>query len=138
MSMTKIDLDSYQNFVSAVTSETSNQTDTLVNRLQHLATYQNLNPSLLLTASIGLSSEGGEFSEIVKKMIFQGKPFTEEHRFHMKRELGDILWYWTNACRALGYSPNDVVAENVKKLESRYPGGSFNPFYSENRAEGDL
>jgi len=136
--MTKIDLDSYQNFVSAVTSETSNQTDTLVNRLQHLATYQNLNPSLLLTASIGLSSEGGEFSEIVKKMIFQGKPFTEEHRFHMKRELGDILWYWTNACRALGYSPNDVVAENVKKLESRYPGGSFNPFYSENRAEGDL
>lgn len=136
--MTKIDLDSYQNFVSAVTSETSNQTDTLVNRLQHLATYQNLNPSLLLTASIGLSSEGGEFSEIVKKMIFQGKPFTEEHRFHMKKELGDIAWYWTNACRALGYNPNDVIAENVKKLESRYPGGSFDPFYSENRAEGDL
>lgn len=136
--MTKIDLDSYHNFVSAVTSETSNQTDTLVNRLQHLATHENLNPSLLLTASIGLSSEGGEFSEIVKKMIFQGKPFNEEYRFHMKRELGDIIWYWTNACRALGYSPNDVIAENVKKLESRYPGGSFDPFYSENRAEGDL
>jgi NTP pyrophosphatase (non-canonical NTP hydrolase) len=138
MIMTKIDLDSYHNFVSAVTSETSNQTDTLVNRLQHLATHENLNPSLLLTASIGLSSEGGEFSEIVKKMIFQGKPFNEEQRFHMKRELGDIAWYWTNACRALGYSPNDVIAENVKKLESRYPGGSFDPFYSENRAEGDL
>jgi NTP pyrophosphatase (non-canonical NTP hydrolase) len=71
-------------------------------------------------------------------MIFQGKPFNEEQRFHMKRELGDIAWYWTNACRALGYSPNDVIAENVKKLESRYPGGSFDPFYSENRAEGDL
>jgi len=136
--MTKIDLDAYQNFVSVVTSETSNETDTLINRLQHLATHENLNPSLLLTASIGLSSEGGEFSEIVKKMIFQGKPFNEEHRFHMKRELGDIIWYWSNACRALGYNPNDVIAENVKKLESRYPGGSFDPFYSENRAEGDL
>ena len=136
--MTKIDLDSYQNFVAAVTSETSNQTDTLVNRLQHLATHENLNPSLLLTASIGLSSEGGEFSEIVKKMIFQGKPFNEEQRFHMKRELGDIIWYWANACRALGYSSNEVIAENVKKLESRYPGGSFDPFYSENRVDGDL
>lgn len=136
--MTKIDLDAYQKFVEVVTSETSNETDTLISRLQHLATYQNINPSLLLTASIGLSSEGGEFSEIVKKIIFQGKPFNEEQRFHLKRELGDIAWYWTNACRALGYNPNEVIAENVKKLESRYPGGSFDPFYSENRAEGDL
>ena len=138
MIMTKIDLDAYQKFVEVVTSETSNETDTLISRLQHLATYQNINPSLLLTASIGLSSEGGEFSEIVKKIIFQGKPFNEEQRFHLKRELGDIAWYWTNACRALGYNPNEVIAENVKKLESRYPGGSFDPFYSENRAEGDL
>ena len=136
--MTKIDLDAYQKFVEVVTSETSNETDTLISRLQHLATYQNINPSLLLTASIGLSSEGGEFSEIVKKIIFQGKPFNEEQRFHLKRELGDVAWYWTNACRALGYNPNEVIAENVKKLESRYPGGSFDPFYSENRAEGDL
>ena len=99
---------------------------------------ENLNIALLNTASTGLASEGGEFSEIVKKMLFQGKPFNEENRFHMKRELGDIIWYWANACRALGYDPNEVIAENVTKLESRYPGGSFDAWHSENRQQGDL
>jgi NTP pyrophosphatase (non-canonical NTP hydrolase) len=71
-------------------------------------------------------------------MVFQGKPFNEENRFHMKRELGDIMWYWINACRALNYDPNEVIAENVKKLESRYPGGKFDVYHSENRQINDL
>ena len=94
--------------------------------------------TLLLTASIGLSSEGGEFSEIVKKCLFQGKPLNDETVFHLKRELGDIMWYWSNACRSLGIDPNDVLEENVKKLESRYPGGKFDILYSENRKQGGL
>ena len=134
----QIDLVKYQNFVEAVTSRESNSTDSFIVRLEHLLQTHQLNPSLLLTAGIGLASEGGEFNEIVKKMVFQGKPFNEDNRYHMKRELGDIFWYWTNACRALGYDPNDVIAENVSKLESRYPGGHFDAFYSENRKEGDL
>ncbi len=97
-----------------------------------------INVPLLLCGAIGLGSETGEFQEIVKKMVFQGKPLTEETRFHMKRELGDIMWYWVNACRALDLDPNDVVAENVKKLEARYPGGQFDVYYSENRKAGDL
>jgi NTP pyrophosphatase (non-canonical NTP hydrolase) len=87
---------------------------------------------------MGLAAEGGEFVEIPKKIIFQGKPVNEENIFHMKRELGDIIWYWINACRALNLDPNDVIAENVRKLESRYPGGSFDAYYSENRKQGDL
>lgn len=133
----KIDLNKYQDFVQAVTSDASNNTETFVARVLELQ-EQNLNVSLLATAGIGLASEGGEFNEIVKKMLFQGKPFNEDNRFHMKRELGDIIWYWINACRALGYDPNEVIAENVTKLESRYPGGHFDAFYSENRKEGDL
>lgn len=133
----KIDLNKYQDFVQAVTSDASNNTATFVARVLELQ-EQNLNVSLLATAGIGLASEGGEFNEIVKKMLFQGKPFNEDNRFHMKRELGDIIWYWINACRALGYDPNEVIAENVTKLESRYPGGHFDAFYSENRKEGDL
>jgi NTP pyrophosphatase (non-canonical NTP hydrolase) len=136
--MNKLDLNKYQEFVQAVTSESSNNTDALIERLQDLNQHADINPALLLTASIGLSSEGGEFSEIVKKMLFQGKPFNEENRFHMKRELGDVIWYWMNACRALNYDPNEVIAENVHKLESRYPGGKFNAFYSEHRKDGDL
>ena len=134
----QVDLNKYQDFVEAVTSKPSKDVAVLIQRLHDLSQEPDLNISLLMTASIGLASEGGEFSEIVKKMVFQGKPFNEENRFHMKRELGDIIWYWVNACRALGYDPNDVVAENVKKLESRYPGGHFDPYYSENRKENDL
>jgi NTP pyrophosphatase (non-canonical NTP hydrolase) len=133
-----IDLNKYKDFVQEVTSDASNDTETLIARLRELKQQPNINPALLMTASTGLASEGGEFSEIVKKMMFQGKPFTEENRFHMKRELGDIIWYWTNACRALNYDPNDIIAENVSKLESRYPGGHFDAYYSENRKEGDL
>jgi len=139
----QIDLNKYKDFVAAVTSKQSNGLDAFIECLQELEKKAaidgiQLNIPLLLTASIGLASEGGEFSEIVKKMVFQGKPFNEENRFHLKRELGDIIWYWTNACRALGYDPNDVIAENVGKLEARYPGGHFDAFYSENRKEGDL
>ena len=136
--MNNVDLNKYTDFVNAVTSEPTNNTDAFIERVKELQAMENINPALLLNSSVGLASEGGEFSEIVKKMFFQGKPFTEENRFHMKRELGDIIWYWTNACRALGYDPNEVIAENVSKLESRYPGGKFDVHYSENRKPGDL
>jgi NTP pyrophosphatase (non-canonical NTP hydrolase) len=141
--LSNIDLNKYKDFVNEVTSDESNFNQSFIRRIEDLEARSvlegiPLNFPLLLTASIGLSSEGGEFSEIVKKIAFQGKPYNEDNRFHMKRELGDIAWYWINACRALGYDPNDVIAENVKKLEARYPGGTFDPFYSENRKEGDL
>jgi NTP pyrophosphatase (non-canonical NTP hydrolase) len=137
--LNNVDLNKYKDFVEAVTSKESNNYDHLHKRILELANGEPvINPSLLLTAGIGLASEGGEFNEIVKKMFFQGKPLNEENVFHMKRELGDIIWYWVNACRALGLDPNEVIAENVKKLESRYPGGSFDVHYSENRKDGDL
>jgi len=134
----QIDLKKYEKFVEAVTSAESNNFDHLLRRINELRNTTNVNISLLMTAGIGLASEGGEFNEIVKKILFQGKPLTDAEVFHMKRELGDIIWYWTNACRSLGLDPNEVVAENVKKLESRYPGGSFDAHYSENRKAGDL
>jgi NTP pyrophosphatase (non-canonical NTP hydrolase) len=136
----QIDLNRYTKFVDAVTSKESNNYDYLHRRIDELR-HQNdsiFNPSLLLTAAIGLAAEGGEFAEIPKKIFFQGKPFNEDARFHMKRELGDIMWYWVNACRALDLDPNDVIAENVNKLESRYPGGKFDTYYSENRKDNDI
>lgn len=133
----QIDLNKYSKFVDQVTSAESNNYDFLHKRIESLRS-PDFNPSLLLTAAIGLAAEGGEFAEIPKKILFQGKPVTEEAKFHMKRELGDIMWYWVNACRALDLDPNDVIAENVNKLKARYPGGEFDPFYSENRKDGDL
>jgi NTP pyrophosphatase (non-canonical NTP hydrolase) len=149
--MSQVDLNRYKDFVEAVTSKQSQDLTEFMNRLDRLdGNYEaygpdgeymhgpNVNVPLLLCGAIGLGSETGEFQEIVKKCVFQGKPLSEETKFHMKRELGDIMWYWINACRALNLDPNDVVVENVKKLEARYPGGKFDVFYSENRKSGDL
>ena len=150
--MTKqVDLHKYQEFVQAVTSKESNDLTEFMNRLDRLdANYEaygadgeymhgpNINVPLLMTGSIGLTAEAGELIEIVKKMLFQGKPLTQENLFHMKRELGDIMWYWINTCRALELDPNEVIAENVRKLEARYPGGRFDVYHSENRKENDL
>ena len=150
--MTKqIDLTKYQDFVEAVTSEASNDLTTFMDRMDRLdANYElnaetgamehgpDINVPLLITACFGLAAESGEFIEIPKKILFQGKPLTHDNVHHMKRELGDVMWYWINAVRALGLEPNDVIAENVKKLESRYPGGKFDAHYSENRKAGDL
>ena len=133
-----IDLNKYKEFVEKVTSLESNSTMVLNNTMIELEKESNVNIALLLTGAIGIASEGGEFSEIVKKCVFQGKPLNDETVFHAKRELGDIMWYWVNSCRALGLDPNDVIAENVNKLKSRYPGGEFDAYYSENRKENDL
>ena len=135
--MTNI-LHNYQDFVKEVTSKESNVTHVLNMKLIDLEKTSGVNIALLMTGAIGIASEGGEFSEIVKKCIFQGKPLDDETIFHCKRELGDIIWYWINSCRALGLDPNEVIEENVNKLKSRYPGGEFNVYHSENRKEGDL
>jgi NTP pyrophosphatase (non-canonical NTP hydrolase) len=134
----QISLDRYKEFVEGVTSEASNDTEALTDRLNKLEEETNVNMALLLTSAIGIASEGGEYAEIVKKCIFQGKPLDQDTRFHIKRELGDIMWYWINGVRALGLDPNAVIAENVNKLVARYPKGEFDVYYSENRQEGDL
>ena len=149
--MKNVDLNKYKEFVAAVTSKQSHDLTEFMNRLDRLdANYEaygsdgeymhgpNINVPLLLTGAVGLNSEAGELIEIVKKMLFQGKPLNDENVFHMKRELGDIMWYWISTCRALDLDPNDVIAENVRKLEARYPGGKFDVYNSENRKANDL
>ena len=136
-----VDLKAYQEFVKEVTSGESLSSMQMYNRIVEIETTESqmgVNMSLLMTGAIGISAEGGEFMEIVKKCVFQGKPMDEDTQFHAKRELGDIMWYWMNSCTALGIDPNDVIAENVNKLKKRYPGGEFDVHYSENRKDGDL
>lgn len=135
----QIDLTKYYDFVAEVTSNPSNDLTTFMNRLDEIDRSDVfVNVPLLITACMGLAAESGEFVEIPKKILFQGKPVTEAEVFHLKRELGDVMWYWINACRALALDPNDVIAENVNKLKTRYPGGEFDPYYSENRKAGDI
>jgi len=132
-----IDFKRYEQFVDAVTSDASTDFVALSDRLVELD-RKGANIERLLTAGVGINAEGGEFLEIIKKMIFQGKPFNEDNREHMIIELGDLLWYVAQATQALGVSFEEVLERNVKKLEKRYPGGQFDIYYSENREEGDL
>lgn len=130
-------LNQYLKFVDAVTSEPSKNKEAFLARIAELYD-QGCNVERLHTAADGLSAEAGEFMEIVKKITFQGKPYSEDNIFHMKRELGDIMWYFANACMALNMDPYEIIEENIRKLESRYPGGKFEIQRSEVRKAGDL
>lgn len=135
--MSKVDFNKYTQFVDAVTSDASTDFLALSNRLVELD-EKGANIERLLTAGVGINAEGGEFLEIIKKMIFQGKPWNADNKEHLIIELGDLMWYVAQACMALEVTIDEVVARNVTKLEKRYPGGSFDVYYSENRAEDDL
>ena len=127
----------YSDFVTKVTSEPSIDLDALKKSFVNIEESSSIKMPRLLTAALGLGSETGEFVEIVKKMVLQGKPASEDNIFHMKRELGDIMWYWTTACASLGLDPYEVINENQKKLEARY-GEKFEVDRSEVRKDGDL
>jgi len=133
----QVDFNKYQQFVDAVTSDASTDFVAFSDRIVELD-EKGANIERLLTAGVGINAEGGEFLEIIKKMIFQGKPWNADNKEHLIIELGDLMWYVMQACIALETPIDQVVARNVSKLEKRYPGGAFDVFYSENRAEDDL
>ena len=133
-----VDTNKYLDFVTEVTSLPSTDLAALLSRITELDIEQDAYVPRLLTAALGLTAESGEFTEVVKKIILQGKPYNEENVFHMKRELGDICWYIAQACMALDTSFDEIIEMNVDKLKARYPGGEFDVSKSENRKEGDL
>jgi len=133
----KVDFNRYLNFVDGVTSDPSKDYKSFLESLKYLD-GEGSDIHRLLTAAVGINAEGGEFMEIVKKMVFQGKPWNDANREHLIVELGDVLWYVAQACMALDVSFDDVVERNVEKLKARYPGGEFDVHYSENRREGDI
>ena len=138
--MTKqVDTQKYTEFVDAVRSKESNDYISFNSRCFEIQKDPDGIPvHRLLTAALGICAEGGEFTEVVKKMVFQGKPVNDENIFHMKRELGDIMWYVAQACMALDTDFNEIIEMNVEKLKARYPGGEFDVHYSENRKDGDV
>tara|TARA_Y100001938_G_scaffold20388_1_gene25798 strand:+ start:31 stop:438 length:408 start_codon:yes stop_codon:yes gene_type:complete len=133
-----VDTNKYLDFVTEVTSLPSTDLAALLSRITELDIESDADIPRLLTAALGLTAESGEFTEVVKKIILQGKPYNEDNVFHMKRELGDICWYLAQACMALDTTFDEIIEMNVDKLKARYPGGEFDVHQSENRKEGDL
>ena len=132
-----VDPTKYIQFVDEVTSQPSKNHEAFIYRLQELE-GQGFPSERLLTAAVGMSAEAGEFTEVVKKIVFQGKPVNEDNLFHLKRELGDIMWYVMQACMGLETCLDEIIEMNVEKLASRYPDGAFDVHFSENRKEGDV
>jgi len=138
--MTKrVNTDSYMEFVNAVTSEESKDYIPFNSRCFEIQSGDDGIPiHRLITAALGMGAESGEFTEVVKKIVFQGKPVNEDNIFHMKRELGDVMWYVAQACMSLDTTIDEIIEMNVDKLKARYPGGEFDVHHSENRQEGDV
>lgn len=133
-----IDTQKYIEFVKQVTSPASSNFNQLVSRMNELDSDAKVDVPRLLTAALGISAEGGEFVEIVKKILLQGKPCNEDNIIHMKRELGDMCWYMAQACMALDTTFDEILRMNYEKLSARYPEGTFSVYKSENRVEGDI
>jgi NTP pyrophosphatase (non-canonical NTP hydrolase) len=133
-----IDTNKYIEFVRQTTSPASSDLAALLARIAELETSTDADVPRLVTAAFGMSAEAGEFTEVVKKILLQGKPYSEENAFHLKRELGDICWYLAQACMALDTTFEEVLQMNYEKLSARYPEGTFDVYRSENRVEGDL
>ena len=134
-----VDFEKYTEFVNEVTSNESKDYISFNSRCFEIQSGDDGIPiHRLITAALGMGAESGEFTEVVKKIVFQGKPVNEDNIFHMKRELGDIMWYVAQACMSLDTTIDEIIEMNVEKLQARYPGGSFDVHHSENRAEGDV
>ena len=127
----------YTRFVDEVTSEASKDPQEFSDALDIIDETSGISPERLITAAMGICAEGGEFTEVVKKCVFQGKPMDEHTMYHLKRELGDIMWYIAQGCIALEIPLEDIIWMNIEKLEARYPNG-FEQFRSENRKDGDV
>ena len=131
-----IEFKKYEEFVAEVTSKASTNFVDFADRIGELD-REGANIERLLTAGVGINAEGGEFLEIIKKMVFQGKPWNADNREHLIIELGDVMWYVAQATQALGVSMEQVLDGNIRKLSKRYPEGTFDAYYSENRAADD-
>ena len=129
-------LNDYINFVDTVTSDMTKNYDDFKDALD-IMQEQGIEPSRLLTASVGLSGEVGEFNDIVKKILFQGKEIDEDTKKHLKSELSDICWYMVQAIKALDSSWEEIFDINIDKLSERYPGG-FDALKSASRKVGDI
>jgi NTP pyrophosphatase (non-canonical NTP hydrolase) len=134
--MENIDINKYSQFVDSVLSSQSKNLEDFIQSLRNIQ-EQGVSPSLLDTAATGLAGEGGEFNDIVKKLFFQGKPLTDEVKTHLKKELGDVIFYWIVACQALNVDPMEIISTNHQKLSARYPDG-FSEHRSNNKAKDDI
>jgi len=123
-------MQNYPNFVDYVLSEQSKDSQAFLESFEE--TNHNVNLPRLMTGAIGLSSESGEYLDVVKKILFQGKQLDDVTKNKLINELGDVLFYLTVSLIALNITLEEVLESNISKLSERYPEG-FDVKISESR-----
>ena len=124
----------YQNL--AMRTNDGNATNKLLNLTLSDTTENGIGEDIgaVLNACLGLSGEVGEFNDMIKKWIFHEKDLDEEH---LKKELGDIMWYIAMMCHAFRWDLDEIMEMNIDKLKARYPKG-FDTDRANNRKNGDV
>lgn len=75
---------------------------------------------MMAWCAIGLAGEAGETVDYIKKVVFHGHPIDRER---IKKELGDVSWYWATLAHVCGLTAEEVMETNIDKLMARYPNG---------------
>ena len=88
----------------------------------------------MVNGCFGLAGESGEVLDIVKKWIFHEKGLDIDH---LKKELGDVMWYVAMICESAGFALDELMKMNIDKLKARYPHG-FDTYLANHRQEGDI
>ena len=124
----------YQNL--AMRTNDGNATNRLLNLTLSDTTENGIgeDTGTILNACLGLSGEVGEFNDMIKKWIFHNTPLDKEH---VKKEIGDVMWYVAMMCESFGFSLDDVMQTNVDELIARYPDG-FDTYRANHRAKDDV
>lgn len=86
---------------------------------------------MLVWCAVGLGGESGEVLEVVKKGVFHQHGVDEAK---LRKEIGDAQWYLSAICTVMGWQLEGIMAENIAKLEARYPNG-YNSDASKNRRD---
>jgi len=80
----------------------------------------------ILTWGLGIAGEAGDVAGCIKKTVSHGNNQKEG----IKENIGDTLWYLAMICNFYGWNLDDILEENIKKLEARFPKG-----FTEKRAK---
>lgn len=120
--------------IKAMRTNDGNCMRRLVDMVYDFDTHGSVNLGELFDACFGLSGEVGEVQDIIKKWIFHEKPLDI---IHLKKELGDVMWYIAMFCHSMGWELDEILQMNIEKLQNRYPEG-FDVNRANHRKEGDI
>ncbi|KRN29411.1 nucleoside pyrophosphatase [Lactobacillus selangorensis] len=81
------------------------------------------NEQVLTNCALGLASESGEVIDLIKKYTFHGADLDPDE---LTKKMGDVLWYLSQIAEWADIPFDEVAAQNIKKLEDRYPDAHEN------------